>query len=827
MSAKKKPVAVSEPAKEPAKVVASKPVASAIPSKPVADFFDKLGNKGPLLCFGLILLVGFLVFKDYLLFEKAYYFKDIGSDSENYLYPVMYNNADQFARFGIPKWSFAFGMGQNIFPFFFRDPFDIFIYLAGKNHVAYGTIYKELFKIILGGIIFYYYLRSLKLSDFTSLTGSLLYAFCSFTILGSGWQIFTFEAFNMALMLLAFEQLFQKNKWYLFPPAILLISISQPFNLYMYGLFLATYAILRQFQVQNFTWKNTGSLFLKMAGLGLIGMMLGSPFMIEIIFQMLESPRGSGTNSLSHILSATPMFSLSDPQQFGTCIMRFFSSDILGCGSDFKGWSNYLEAPMFYCGIPCLVLLPQIFPFLEKKVRTVFIIFLAIWVMPIMFPYFRRAFWLFSGDYYRAYSFFVAFFFIYYSLKALEYILEKQKINFIILIVTVIALFGLLNYPYFEDKETVNSAVYSFVSVAIIIYAALLFFMGKPGSSPFLKYAFFIFILLELSYLSGITVNDRQAVTAEEFSQKFAYNDYTVEAVNYLKKTDKSFYRLDKTYASTPAIHYSLNDGLAQDYYGTSGYSPFNQVNYIRYLQLMGISNKANELESRWANGLSYRPILESGNSVKYILAKTKVNHIWKITCDSLATFGDVKVFRNKFVIPFGYTYSNYVKESDFENISAVQKDFLSLKVCAVKDADIPKISGLKEFPLKDTMPESSFSGDFYRQEVNELSRDTMVVSKFENNFISGTINASDNKMMYLSVPFDAGWKLKVDGQPQDKIILDGGMTGVMLKKGHHTIEMAYELRYFMKGVYLCILGLLIYLALFFVIKKRSSNIVA
>jgi hypothetical protein len=155
-------------------------------------------------------------------------------------------------------------------------------------------------------------------------------------------------------------------------------------------------------------------------------------------------------------------------------------------------------------------------------------------------------------------------------------------------------------------------------------------------------------VVLELTYFSRTSANDREPVTAEEVKQKAGYNDYTLEAVDYLKKNDKSFWRVDKSYASSPAMHYSLNDAMAQDYRGTPSYSPFNQMYYVRYLQLMGISDKKDEHQARWAMGVVNRPILESENRVKYMLAKENVVPLWRVIGDSVNNFGNVKLFRNR-----------------------------------------------------------------------------------------------------------------------------------------------------------------------------------
>ncbi len=799
-----------------------------VEQKPTNDFVDNLGNKVVYVALGLLAIMAFVVFKDYLTGSKAYSFKDIGSDTYNYIYPYAWHVADYIANNGVPKWSFQHGMGQSIFPFFLLDPFFIFLMLIGKGSILYGIVYTEYIKIVGGGLLFYFYLKTRGIASFPALMGCLLFAFCGFAILGSGWNIFSFETFNIALMLLAFELFYKKKLWYLFPIPIFLFSVSQPFNLYVYGLFLAAYALLRLKEDGKLSVKSYGVLLLQLAGLGLIGVLVSGPFLLENIVQLLESPRGSGNTSYANILSSLPAFRTTEISELGTSVMRFFSSDMMGTGNNFKGWQNTLEAPAFYCGIPCLLLMPQLFPFLKKGVRLFFIVFMCVWLLPIVYPYFRHAFWLFTGDYYRAYTVIVVLFMLYYSVQALEKIITERQVNLPILIVSVAVLFLLLNYPYFPDDSYINSPIYSFASLMILVYATLLFFIGRKGSPQYLKYIFLFAAVFELTYFSYTTVNDREAVTEADFTGKKGYNDYTVDALQFLKKNDKSFYRIDKSYSSSPAMHFSLNDAMIQGYNGTSLYSRFNQLHYIRYLQLMGISDKNNELESRWANGLATRPILESCNRVKYMLDKGRTNPLWYVLCDSIATFGDVTVLRNRFILPFGYTYEYYIPESVFEKLSNTQKDFTSMQACVVNDADISKIAGMKEFQLKDTIAPSGFNLSVYAESVRRLAKDSLLVENFENNHISGKVSVDQPKILYMSLPIDGGWTLKVDGKEREKEILFAGMTGVVLSKGQHSIDLVYELRYFNTGLLLTVVGLLLIGGLWFLqrngkLKSKSD----
>ena len=632
-------------------------------------------------------IICFLVFKDFIFFKKIFLFKDIGSDSLNASWPFMVHTMDQLHQTGFPSWSFGFGMGQNMSTFGFYDPFDILLYPFGKQNMIYLLGFKEILKVILSGVLIYKFLKILNLTNFVAMVGALLYSFCGYMIVGSGWFIFSFEAFNMAFLLWSFEMFFQKNKWYWFPIPIFLIGISRPFNLWLFGIFLIIYMVFRIYQTNTkIDFKTIGIIILKLFGLVLLGIGLSAPLFLEHIRAMVESPRGSGPDSYFSILSSGSMFATPDKPQFGTEVMRFFSSDNLGSGIKFKGWQNFLEAPMYYCGTISLLLFPQVFQFLDKKVRRVAIIVMAIWLLPIIFPYFRQALWVFSGDYYRAYSFFVAIIVMLFSVLAFNFILIQNKINLKVLIGTLVVLLILINYPFFKDKNVIDhSLVYTSI-LLLFVYSALIYLIANKSNNSNYKLGLIVCLFFELSYFSWCTINRRDHVTNKDLTQKIGYNDYSLEAVNYIKQNDKSFYRIDKSYSSTPAIHGSLNDALVLDYYGTSCYNSFNQNNYINYFKTLGVISKVNESESRWAPGLVNRFMLESINSVKYVLTKNANNPIWINSFDSIAKFSDVIVLKNRNVLPIGFAYNKYIKLSDFDKLSPMQKDWISSKSCVLKN---------------------------------------------------------------------------------------------------------------------------------------------
>ncbi len=780
------------------------------PKEAAPSFFDKTGKQNWYILIGILVFVSFLVFREFLLFHRVFMFKDIGSDSLNGYYTSIMGISNYMRTYGTLSWSFNLGMGQDCTPLAFFDVLNALLYLLPPSKMAWLLGYNEVIKIILGGVVFYMFLRKLGNSPFAAIAGSLMFAFSGYMIVGGEWYVFSLEGLETAMVLLGFELLFQNNKPWLLPIPILLIGISNPFNLFPITVFLFIYAIFRYLQENRTGIKDMVILFLKIAGLGAIAVAVSAPILAEHIKAMLESARVSGTNSYFATLSSTPIFSLVDPVQLGTCIDRFFSSDLLGTADQFKGFGNYLEAPMFYCGIPCLLLTPLVFGYLSNRDRKLFGGLLALWLLPIIFPYLRHAFWLFSGDYFRTYALYVALIFLIFSAACLDKIAKQNHIKIVLLFSVALCLILIQLFPFFGETNVLNSGISTACKIFVLIYAALLFWISRQNSDiP--KYAFLAVLIIELTWFSSVSVNRNSSPKSTEWNDKIGYNDYTVDAVNYIKNIDKSFFRVDKPVGSSPAEHGSLNDGLVMNYYGTSCYNSFNQKYYLNYLLAYNIIDPTNEAQSRWSAGLTGRPILQSINSVKYIISKEPMAMSQRPGYDSMTSTQDVIIYKNNFVLPLGYCYSSYIKFSDFKKTSTNIKDFTSLEAAVINDSNISELNGLKQFNLHDTVNPTAFTLLMYLEDVKNLKLDTLHITKFNPAHITGDLDLKSPKLLYMSIPYDIGWHVTVDGLPHSIILVGNGMIGVYLSKGKHIVELNYEPPYRKQSEWLAVVGLLIY----------------
>jgi uncharacterized membrane protein YfhO len=774
-----------------------------------------------------LILTGFFIFKDYLLGKAIYFFKDIGSDSINITYPNLVMLSDYLKREGsMPAWTFTQGMGQNIYPFWI-DQFLWVLSFIDKKSIPQAYIWVIWFEIALAGFIFRQYLKTIKVSAFASIIGGLCYAYGAYAIAASGWaNRFAIELFNTALLLLALENFLQKKSWWLLPIPIALLTIDQPFNLFPFGIFILGYTCLRHAELYGKPSIKLATTLFQIALIGTLGVLMASFIGFSNILQMIESPRVSGSDSYSNDLLAQSMTTL-DGKQLMTWITRMFSNDLLGTGMEYKGWNNYFEAPMFYIGLLALVCIPQLFSFLNHRQKMLYGITLGLCFLPMIFPFFRYAFWAFTGDYYRTFALFFGIVILRFGTQSLSFIEEGKKLNKWLLLGSIIVFIILLAIPY-SDEVQVDKTLRILVIFFLIANALLIWGVSNKSFQSIAQILLLVLTCGELIVMASRVTNpsNRMAIMSPELEERTGYNDYSNEAIAYLKKTDPTFYRIQKNYASSPALYASLNDSRIQNFYGTQSYNSFNQMNYVRFMKSIDVVQKGNELTSRWVSGIPGNIMLLGLTNVKYFLSNSPDNQGFKsMGLDSIQTLGNIKILKNRFALPLGITYDSYTTEEDFEKAkySAIFKSKAFLKGCIVDKSLEKQLTGLKKITQIDTsvvFSSNSELGDI----INNLKADSLKITSFADNHIEGNIDLKTKKILYLSIPYDRGWHATVNGKEADLQRVQWGLTGIVLDKGTHKIDLSFTPPFKKEGTWVSLISLGLFGGLLLVSRKRKEK---
>ena len=762
----------------------------------------------------LLSLITFIFF-DFLINNRYYLFLDIGSDSVNVFLPQLMHLSDYLRQTGLPQWSFREGMGQNYFPFSFNDPFMVFMALVPKFSIPAFIVYAESFKILLAGYFFFRFLKALKLDAAPAVIGAVLYAFSGFLFVGGQWNQFSYEAVYFALLLWSLELFFRNKAWMLFTLTVMIIAAHQPFNLFFAALLTMGYTLVRHLLLEP---QPIQKLFLALFRLGLLGFLgagMAGVLLLSSLQQMLQSPRGAGDASYFHSLSSKPVFGFADELQYLSIAMRALGNDLIGNGNDFKGFQNYLEAPTGYIGLVSFILAPQVFVFLDSRRRRILAAILLIAVLPLIFPYFRNAIWLFSGDYFRAFSLFQSILLLLMALFAMQAIYKQGKLSRSVLAVSLVLLLLLLYFPWELKDRLIDSALCFYSACLLVCYAAISLMLSNKLQRDKALVLLLLLLLAEVGLSDRWAIMHRKTMSANEWKAREHYQDHTLEALSFLNKSDSGFYRIIKDYNSGPAMHGSLNDAKVQGFNGTSSYNPFPQKHYIEFLQKTGVIEQGNEAQARWAPGLFNRTLLQPVTTVKYLLSTRPEHYQAGMGYDSIATFDDVNVFKNRYFLPLGYTYDRYIPEHAWKQLPLMAKDKTMLTALVTSDDDTPL--GMQEYLQADTSSFFSFQG--FQTLTDSLKKDTLCIEEQSPNYFKGHIHLDKKKMLFLSIPYDAGWTASVDGKAHSLRIGNIGFMYLPLDSGMHQVELSYRSPLLNKGAFLSALCIAIF-AILFVINR-------
>lgn len=92
-----------------------------------------------------------------------------------------------------------------------------------------------------------------------------------------------------------------------------------------------------------------------------------------------------------------------------------------------------------------------------------------------------------------------------------------------------------------------------------------------------------------------------------------------------------------------------------------------------------------------------------------------------------------------------------------------------------------------------------SINKDVLQAGYEKLRKEAMETETVTDRYISGTVYAESNRILYTSIPYDSGWSVYVDGTKTETFKIGDSQLGVMLKPGQHKIEFKYT----PKGLYL------------------------
>lgn len=137
------------------------------------------------------------------------------------------------------------------------------------------------------------------------------------------------------------------------------------------------------------------------------------------------------------------------------------------------------------------------------------------------------------------------------------------------------------------------------------------------------------------------------------------------------------------------------------------------------------------------------------------------------------------------------YMLGNYEAEEEIEVKIYLKEDTLLYHGVAFFQEDVSKTKALKE------------------------TLQAMQIQEFRNWKIKGTVEvAEENAVLYLGVPYNKGWTVRVDGEKVETICVLEDQMVIDLTKGEHEIEMTFFPRGLKLGIFVCVISIVCSIAL-------------
>jgi len=754
-----------------------------------------------------LLVPGIVIFWPFLFGDAVLLYRDIGRDSLHSYYTDFVHLSNYIRTNGFPSWSFHIGMGQDMAyatGFLIWEP----VTWLPARFIAQALAVQHLLKVVIAGLLFFRFLELCRVATGAALLGSLLLAFSAYMSMGSCWYLLAEELLAFTAVLLGAEQALRRGRWVLLAVAVALLGMINPFYLYLCALFLACYVPARIFSRNGWQPGFISRKCLTLAAVALLGIGLGAVVTLPYLNVVLNSPRGSGaTNSLA-TLGSFPLFGFESASHYVTALLRPLSNDLLGTGDAFRGWQNYLEAPLTYCGLISLVLLPQAFVRGPRRHSMILLLFLLWLAVPTVFPWFRYLFWLFKGDYYRAYSLFSILGIITVSMLAFTRYVERGILNIWLLVLSVASLVGILYLPFDFLQRALDARLRLAVTAYLFGYGVVLLVGQLTNKREIAAWVLIGLAVVELVHFNRLTVLDRKTVRKQELVRGIAANRYTAEAIQDLRREDNSFFRTTVLrLAESGRTETDSNDAMLLDYHGTSSYSSFNDSNYLRFLTAVEALQSNFETDTRWAVGLAGNFIPSIFGAEKYALVEDPEPFQRVAQYELVRPYGNGHLFRNRLYLPLGLTFTKYLPEDQFLQLTRDAKEQYLLATVILESNEQAKAAGLKRVTVAEMERELAVS--WYPTLVQQRRASALRLASFTQNRLEGSVRLDQDGVLVLQTPFNSGWRAFQDGQPKPVLRADVGLLGVALNAGEHKVELRYRNPWLIPGVVTTLFSLL------------------
>lgn len=423
--------------------------------------------------------------------------------------------------------------------------------------------------------------------------------------------------------------------------------------------------------------------------------------------------------------------------------------------------------------------------------------------------------------------------------RAYQYLEETPK-KHVALAFWASAVFVLLAQKNLTEDEAYHFVVFYVAILFLALYAGMIYFYKNP------RHSMTTAALLTL-YLVAMESALNMAVTSVTTTSRTAYlsdnNAVSRQAELLLEHSGENggFFRFDRNDARTK------NDGAWMNFPSVSLFSSLAHADMTDFFKEMGCEGSTNAYSM-----VGSTPVTDSLFSVRYSLYNGEQENP-RLALRSY--YNDIYLYENPYTLPLGFLLPDIVENSwkrdlntpaDVQNHLAEILDAPAAFEYITGESDGKKFSftaetdgeyyiavtnkkvksvtltiGESQETIKNVnrgfLLETGYlkAGETVALENKDSSDDLdaaayrfcieglqgiygrlneypLNVTRWEEDFLEGTIDAGEGGTLFLSIPYDEGWTVKADGKELVTRKILGAFTGAELPAGSHTLTLTY-----------------------------------
>lgn len=730
------------------------------------------------------------------------------------------------------SWNVGLGVDfVSLYAYYLASPLNWLLILCPSGYVIEFMTILVVLKIALCGLTFAYYLKMhFKTNHFAIAVFGTAYALSAF-MAAYAWNIMWTDCMVLApLVILGLERLIKEGSPVLYYSTLALSILCNYYISIMICMFLVIWFLI--------TWlenKSTGiRAWIRFAGYSLLAGGTGAVLIIPTAVVLAKS----GAQGISF------------PEQ-----MEWYFNIIAELSRHFVLTESYTGAehwPDIYCGVFVLVffvlfLLNREIPWKRKLSYTLFAVFFVLSFANNVLDFVWHGLH-FPTSLPGRQSFLYSFLLLLLSFECFLHLRGNRLWHILAAgIANAIFLFAVYRFVIVGEIEAggVGQEAFGTTAVFLCCYLLLLamYLKGKPKLRGWALGIGCFAVISELAINFDVTGLDTTSRTAYVENWK-DYETVLSVAEEKAKAEGELFYRTEALERKTK------NDAALLGYRSATQFSSLMNLEVSHFYQDVGMEGGKNFY---CYNGAT--PLLSSMLSLRYVLADNELEANPMRTF--VASSGEICLYENKYVLPFGFMMRedvianwNYENAGDIEaqnelafllgaktemllpvsstsapgeSIVEVDEDGyyyatyektsvnnVTVEVSDGRSRNYTKVSHgytldlgycragttvkvknndgetvvLTAYQLDETAVEAAY---------HTLSRQTMEMTSFSDNKITGNIMVTEPGRLIFSIAMEDGWSLFVDGEKTEPEAFGNAFLSVSLGEGQHEIELRYE----------------------------------